>query len=206
MTDKKIHIALLKPVTKPSNTFVNHEYVAEVPDPEKGAKKAPEAAYKTLSRAANRERKKQAKRTKLRVIHSRIKPPENAAPCDTCVTSACCSAFVIQLTPEEYESGLYAENAVELTAKDAANIQGNLSRFSTLSFPHMSQVHGKVYYLEGTLGTACPFLASDNKCSIYDDRPIVCRTYSCMDDPRLTQEHRDGVLPASSVVLGEDFD
>jgi len=205
---KKIHLALLKPTTKVTNTFVNHKYVQVGPQVEaKDQAPAPEEpAYKTLSRQANRERKQRSVVTRLRIFHDRVPPPKNKAPCDTCATSVCCSAFVIQLTKEEYDSGLYGDNAVELDAVNAANMHGKLSTYSTLSFPLMSHLGGTVHYLEGTIGTPCPFLASDNKCSIYEDRPVVCRTYSCMDDPRITQEHRDGVLPAGSVVLGEAID
>jgi len=204
--DKKVHLALLKPTHSRRNTFLDHEYVKEVPVAQEGSEKAPEPAWRALSRQAAATNRQMAAKTKLRVLHSRVPGPINPAPCDTCKTSVCCSAFVIQITPEEYESGLYGDSAVALTSKDAANVQGKLSRFMTLGFPHMSQVTDRVYFLEGTIGVPCPLLGDDNRCSIYEDRPIVCRTYSCMDDPRITQEHRDGVLPASSVVLGEAKD
>lgn len=35
-------------------------------------------------------------------------------------------------------------------------------------------------------GERCPYLDSSNLCSIYDQRPNVCRQYDCCGDSRLT--------------------
>lgn len=45
----------------------------------------------------------------------------------------------------------------------------------------------------------CPFLAEDNRCTIYPVRPLICRTYAVMD-PRTIEdavERHRGTVPAS---------
>ena len=37
----------------------------------------------------------------------------------------------------------------------------------------------------------CPYSAADN-CAIYEDRPMMCRLFGAVDDPRLTCPHGAG--------------
>jgi Predicted Fe-S-cluster oxidoreductase len=36
-------------------------------------------------------------------------------------------------------------------------------------------------------GLVCPFLGSDNRCTIYEIRPKTCKEYTCKNDPILYQ-------------------
>jgi uncharacterized protein len=42
-------------------------------------------------------------------------------------------------------------------------------------------------------GSPCPFL-DDNLCSVYEDRPAVCRRYPCLDE---------GLLPPASMLIAD---
>lgn len=134
------------------------------------------------------------KKTKLRVIHDRVPPipKDKQPPCTECKTAACCSAFVVAITKDEYESGLYDPYAIELDPKYMRQIQGNLLLSATATSPIHHVTDKTEYYLEGAIGEPCPFLDSKNRCGIYEYRPITCRIYSCVDDPRITQKMRDG--------------
>lgn len=132
---------------------------------------------------------KEKSRLRVAVSHTFTEGANNNPPCDTCV-AACCRVFIVPLTKEEYESGIYKEHAVHVPA-------GLLDTDKT----HMSAIYrlgaqmvfdGKEHFImEGLGDEPCPFLR-DNKCSIYEDRPLTCRGYSCIDDPRITDAVRKG--------------
>lgn len=146
------------------------------------------------ARAMSSTTKRAMQRTKLRVLYDRIPPipADKQPPCHECKTAACCRAFVVSITKEEYESGLYDPYAVELDPKYMKQLKGNLLRTATAASPIHNVKDQTEYYLEGQIGEACPFLNDDNQCSIYDDRPITCRVYTCVGDSRITQAMRDG--------------
>lgn len=137
--------------------------------------------------------RKTATQTKLRVLYDRIPPlpADKVPPCNTCV-AACCYAFIVEITKEEYDSGLYGDAAVKITPDMAKQFKGTIGSFHTMLVPTIqSMTDENVYLLEGKVGEPCPFL-DGTKCSIYDDRPVVCRTYTCVDDPRITDDMRAG--------------
>jgi Fe-S-cluster containining protein len=142
----------------------------------------------------NRVQENTVLRTKLRVLHESIPPlaKDKKPPCASCKTAACCRAFVVSLSQKEYESGLYGDQAIKITPEIAKQLQGSAVALMMLTAPSVRLVKDTQYFLEGKVGDPCPFLGEDNSCTIYNDRPIVCRTYTCVDDPRITQEMRDG--------------
>lgn len=138
--------------------------------------------------------KQAVKKTKLRVLHDNIPPipKDKQPPCHECKTAACCRAFVVAISKEEYESGLYDPYAVELDPKYMKQLRGNVLLTATAASPVHHVKDKTEYYLEGQIGEPCPFLDENNQCSIYDNRPITCRVYTCVGDPRITQKMRDG--------------
>lgn len=198
--NKTIHLALLKePVNakvlkhlKP--TLVSKSYPPEQKfQPEETVKEEP--AYRKVAQRAGEVRRKTMLRTKLRVLHESVPPPEETPPCDTCKTAPCCSAFVVPLTPEEYESGIYGDYAVKLLKKDFENIQGLEWALTVMTAGNIKK---DAYLLEGRMGEPCPFLQEDNRCGIYEKRPVTCRAYSCVGDSRITQGMRDGTEPVKN--------
>jgi len=111
---------------------------------------------------------------------------------------------MVNITADEYESGLYGDYAVKLTHQDSKNLRmGTLLALATL---HMPMVHGvqegePQYYLEGPVGQVCPMLQEDGQCGIYEKRPLTCRMYSCVDDARITQEMRDGTVDIETAIM-----
>jgi Fe-S-cluster containining protein len=139
-------------------------------------------------------RKQAMTRAKLRVVYDQLPalPEAEKPPCETCA-APCCTVFIIHLTPEEYNSGFLAENAVRVTPEIRKGLKTRgstlLSAYSLLT----SEIEGEdSFMLEGVAGVSCPFLGSDNGCTIYEDRPLVCRTYSCVNDDRITDAMRAG--------------
>jgi len=135
-------------------------------------------------------------RAKLRVLHERIPPLTGAdiPPCGECKSAACCVAFVVGLSKAEYESGQYGDNAIKITGEMVQQLRGRLLRPSLLGGPSLV-TEDTYYYLEGKVGQPCVFLAEDKTCSIYDIRPIVCRSYTCVNDSRITPAVRAGTEP-----------
>lgn len=43
----------------------------------------------------------------------------------------------------------------------------------------------------------CPFLTDDNKCSIYDERPFICRIFKCDSKPDLSQFPKEPLIPVN---------
>lgn len=175
-SDKKVHLALIKPL---------HATVAP-PAPEPGPE--PSRLDEALKQAATVTVKTQG-RVKLRLFHANAPTPKKA-PCETCKSAACCKAFLVRITEEEYKSGLYDPYAVAFTDNVIQQLQSDFLLPAMMAVPNLLQTTGTQYYLEGAVNQPCPFL-KDNKCSIYEDRPYVCRTYTCVDDPRITDEIRN---------------
>lgn len=140
-------------------------------------------------------KKKAMTRAKLRVIYDHLPPLAEAKkpPCETCA-APCCTVFVIHLTAEEYDSGFLGDHAVRVTP----DIRKRLSRTGSTPIaaytllPENDSYEDDNFMLEGLAGVPCPFLGDDNSCTIYEARPLVCRTYSCVDDARITDEMRAG--------------
>jgi Fe-S-cluster containining protein len=93
--------------------------------------------------------------------------PISDVPCDTC--TICCQLLSPFLTPEEIASGRYP--------------------ISLINGPE-----GPVVALFRNTYGGCAML-KDNKCSIYEDRPIACRQFDC----------RKGHHPKTNVVAKEKF-
>lgn len=140
------------------------------------------------------------RKTRLRVLHDSIPPlpKDKQPPCNECVTSACCVAFVVSISEEEYESGQYDPYAVKLAPEVVRQLRGKTLLSTTATSPVHSIGEQTEHYLEGKLGEPCPFLLSGGKCGIYDQRPITCRVYSCVGDDRITPGMRDGTEPIFS--------
>lgn len=145
----------------------------------------------TAARGAAAHEKTHA-RTRLRILYEKLPelPEARKPPCDTCVSGACCYAFLVYLTEDEYKSGVFDDYAIKITPEIKEQLNNNTTLQTMVG---VSQVIGKLstsnYYLEGAIGEPCPFLKK-GKCSIYEHRPQVCRVYSCVGDERITEDMR----------------
>ncbi len=124
-------------------------------------------------------------RVKLDMFYSTLPSPNPSPPCETCETSACCSLFFVPITEEEYTSGRYEGVAVKVTSEAAEQLEAS----HRLPRNPLRVDGAPAYYLEGVPGEPCPYL-KNNRCSIYAQRPMICRTYSCVGDARITEEMR----------------
>lgn len=86
--------------------------------------------------------------------------PVADVPCGTC--TKCCEILAPFLTPEEMSSGLYP---ISLVQPDIAMIREN---------PNVGPL---VTMFKSNKGGCSMFV--DNKCSIYDNRPIACKQFDC---------------------------
>lgn len=134
------------------------------------------------------------KRLRLRVLNDRLPeiPEDKKPPCESCKAAPCCKAFLVELSKSEYESGLYEEYAVEITPEIEKQLHTQGLALTMLGSPVSCGEGVSKYYLEGGIWDACPFLQEDNRCGIYENRPLTCRVYTCVGDKRITQEMRDG--------------
>lgn len=132
---------------------------------------------------------------RLRVIHESIPPipPDKQPLCSSCKTAACCVAFIVELTELEYESGLYGDAAVKLTPEIAQQLNSRFLSNVKISSPYVKDKTR--FVLEGMIAEPCPFLTADKRCGIYDIRPVVCRSYTCVGDQRITEGMRQGTEP-----------
>jgi Fe-S-cluster containining protein len=139
-------------------------------------------------------------RTKLKIIHENSKVPsgDQKPPCGECKTAACCVAFVVSITKMEYDSGLYGDAAIELTPEIFQQLRSRSTLLNTMNGPNPFNTTTQ-HVLEGMTGTACPFLTKDNRCGVYEHRPVVCRTYTCVGDTRVTPGMRAGTEPILSI-------
>lgn len=171
---------------------------ASIPVPERQPLPAPQAAQKprlerlALGSGPSSLLKQESVKRRLRLFYDALPaslfPEEKTPPCSTCKTSPCCSSFIVPLRKEEYESGSYAQYAVKIES-EALKQLANFAAYTMLP----NEDGSPSYYIEGTEGEACPFLGTDYKCTIYEDRPLTCREYTCVGDSRITQEMRDGL-------------
>lgn len=132
-------------------------------------------------------------RVKLNIVYERVPPiPKDKIPdCDSC-SAACCKAFVVEITEEEYESGNYGEYAIKMTPEISDQLQGKISSLYAMVVPQvLVGLKKDKYFLEGPVGQACPFL-NGNRCGIYNTRPLTCRVYTCVGDDRITDEMKAG--------------
>lgn len=140
------------------------------------------------------------RRVSLKVMYDRLPPlsPEKEPPCNTCA-AACCRVFVVDLLKDEYESGIYDPYVVKLTEEVSTQLNSTpilVSQFmDTLLAASVVRDGNTRYMLDAQVGEPCPFLTNDNKCGIYEDRPLICRSYTCVGDSRITDEHRSGNHP-----------
>lgn len=128
-----------------------------------------------LSFPKNNLQKQTLLRSQVSRWHQKLKTVEPLPPCHECKTAVCCKAKIINLTKEEFESGLYGDYAVEMP-----------ERVGREKLPPSMK-----YILDKTADEPCPFLNSNNQCGIYDYRPAVCRVYTCLQDPHITPEMRE---------------
>ena len=129
-------------------------------------------------------------RINLQVWHDSHAPPTPTPPCNDCKTAACCRAFAVNITEEEYKSGLYGDNAVQINQETYKQLQSRVLIVPLIGFPPPNS--SVAHYLEGKVGEPCPFLTVENRCGIYDIRPSTCRSYSCVLDKRITESMRQG--------------
>lgn len=203
---KPVHLALLKPThidnlakekkIKPTEFGINPNSVkAPLPVEEKPRVNL----FPKLNIPTNDLVKKSKNQIKLQVLYSRLPPiPEDKKPpCERCKTAACCTVFVVNLTELEYESGLYGDAAVKITPEIFDQLKSRQLQVEMLTAPRNTS--NTQYLLEGKMGEPCPFLDQNNRCGIYATRPAVCRQYTCVGDPRITEAMRDGSAPIDAV-------
>jgi len=216
LLQKPVHVAILRPahVQKlaqegklPQRLLsIPVRNIPDLPDGKPAPTEKPVASYAAAARRGAKARREVMLRTKLHVIHNNVPPlpKDQQPPCHDCKNSACCYAFMVNITAEEYESGLYGDYAVKLTHKDAENLgDGRFARIATMRTPAVHDiVEGQPqYYLEGPVGRACPMLQEDGKCGIYEKRPITCRVYTCVGDKRITEEMRNGDIDIEEALM-----
>lgn len=64
--------------------------------------------------------------------------------------------------------------------------------------PHIHILANAIYDM------TCPFLDSNNKCSIYEDRPYICKLFKC-DKKEMTLEEAKPLLKAKPTNLREEI-
>lgn len=86
--------------------------------------------------------------------------PISDVPCGTC--NFCCKVLSPHLTPEEISSGKYPVSLVQPT-EEMLQIDPTI---------------GPIVTMFKSKDGGCSMLI-DEKCSIYEDRPLACRQYDC---------------------------
>lgn len=206
---KPVHVALLRPAPvqhmAAAGTFKQTPYGLDpalpmpvLPKETKAASTIPRFEKPTL--AVSSISKQTKRQVQLKVLHDLVPAPSPTPPCATCKTSACCKAFVVNITEQEYESGLYGDAAVKITPEIAQQLHSRFLAVAMLGAPVVTGTD-TAYYFEGKLGEACPFLDDHNRCRIYDIRPITCRSYGCVEDPRITDALREGTEEIDMLTL-----
>lgn len=209
--DEPVHAILLKPthiqqlVTEGRLPETLREAAVSLPKPQKQA--PTKMRLNVLQQAkslnlpsARKMQHTQQVRARLGAAHASAKLPTGAQkpPCGSCKTAACCRAFVVGISTEEYDSGFYGDVAIQLTPDVKKQLRGKVLSPFTMNAP---TVHTDTtdHVLDGLIGDPCPFLQEDNSCGIYEKRPITCRVYSCVGDDRITEGMRDGTEPIISL-------
>lgn len=191
---KPVHAVLYKATALEQIAAEGRVPSSERPPLPKPAKKAAPEKFNPLAGfKGNNLPKQQMQKVRLQVIHDSVPPlpPDKIPPCDTCKTVACCTAFLVEITDLEYESGYYGEHAIKIEAEAAKQLKSRGLLLTRYTDP-VGNEDTPQYYLEGRTGTPCPFLQDDNRCGIYEHRPLTCRSYTCIDDPRITEAVRQG--------------
>ena len=85
----------------------------------------------------------------------------------------CCREWGIKLSSEEHTSGQYA-------AESICSLTNNVCDKNVATCINLT------YELKRNADGACIYLDENNKCSIYQDRPKVCRDFTCQGGWRLT--------------------
>lgn len=207
---KPVHLAILKPShlqkLAEKGVFPVSEYAKPTPEQPKLPSEPKKSNIPKIHRVAvpsSSYVKKAQIQGQLRVVHDSVPPisKDKQPPCDTCKTAACCRAFVVNITELEYESGIYGDAAVKITPEMSEQL--NSKSVSTVMITAPRNIKETSYYLEGKIGEPCPFLGEDNRCTIYDIRPITCRVYTCVDDSRITEGMRQGTEPVDEASVVE---
>lgn len=211
---KPVHLAILKPThlqkLAAENRLPTTAYSVSVPEQPDLPTEQVEKPYSVpkLNLPSTDLVKKSNKQMRLRMYYDRIPlmPKEKVPPCETCKVAPCCTAFVVNITKDEYESGFYGDAAIELTLEIQKQLNNQFLQFSTLGVPTNNSKTS--YFLESKIGEPCPFLTTENQCGIYDIRPATCRVYTCVGDDRITPSMRDGTskMDLISLLTGKSTD
>ncbi|MFH1878111.1 MAG: YkgJ family cysteine cluster protein [Candidatus Omnitrophota bacterium] len=87
---------------------------------------------------------------------------------DICRAMCCRLGWIVPLSPEEHSSGKYKNRAV-------CSVNGN-----DCEDPAKECINRKYLIMKKKNG-ACVYLNKAYRCSIYDERPAVCRDFSCSE-------------------------
>lgn len=89
----------------------------------------------------------------------------------------CCRVYkIIELTPEEYRSGLYTADVIcSLNGKECTRDQ--------------KECRFRQYLLQKKQDGSCVYQDGDNKCSIQEHKPRVCADFSCQGGWQLGAVH-----------------
>jgi Fe-S-cluster containining protein len=110
----------------------------------------------------------------FRVINRTVYFSGNCEECRPHCAALCCTGYgLVSLTEEEAKSGRYLYKEASETC-DCTMCQR--MREASVKYTLLKQADGSCMYLDG-----------ERRCSIYEDRPETCKTYSCRNLPfRLT--------------------
>ena len=102
---------------------------------------------------------------KMLVVYHEFEPEfdfvEQISPaCETCIHKKCCRDFWVPLTPEEAKR---------------------------LPVDWNGWVPGAAVLAKKENGE-CIYLNANGQCDIYQNRPVACREYVCIDDERINRE------------------
>lgn len=105
----------------------------------------------------------------------------------------CCREWDLPLSLLEYESGLYqADKICLLTAKECNEGKNNCI--------------DRIYHLKKKEDGSCLFLDDNNKCSIYENRPRVCRKFHCQRGWSMSPVPADNdIKESNSIMCKEKF-
>jgi Fe-S-cluster containining protein len=103
----------------------------------------------------------------------------------------CCREWDVNLSLAEYESGLYQiEEICLLTAGECTKEKNHCI--------------DRIYRLKKKEDGSCLFLDDNNKCGIYENRPGVCRKFSCRRGWHLSPLAPADSVKESNAILGKE--
>ena len=109
-------------------------------------------------------------RNTLRVLNGAVYFNGDCEACRPFCAAACCKGYAfVSLTEEEATSGRYAHKEA---SPDCDCTLCSAMRAAEVQYALWKRPDGSCFYLDGT-----------NRCSIYEDRPETCRTYTCVHIP-----------------------